>query len=309
MKFSIIIPVYNIEKYLEQCLDSVLNQGFVDYELICINDGSTDGSGEILEKYAEKYPQLVLINQPNQGMSLARNAGIKAAKGEYILFLDSDDSLTSDALFILQKHIQKEDMLCFNAKRFIENEQREDCEEGFSDAGLTGWEYFNKYALRQRKIHFVVVWQRAYKREFLLQNQLLFQPGIMRAEDNLFTYHACYCAHSVAIIPDILYSYRIREASITTTKSAKYEEDSFKVLLMLSEFFISKKDIDKTVLYPLLASGYINLFANSSVAQDRVWGKRINWKYFKTFSITTRHRFLYRLVRISPILLRLYLRQ
>ena len=91
VKLSIIIPVYNVEKYLTKCLDSVLVDNAFTGQVICVNDGSTDGSGKILEQYAAKYPNVETIAQPNAGLSAARNAGIKAAKGEYVVFLDSDD--------------------------------------------------------------------------------------------------------------------------------------------------------------------------------------------------------------------------
>jgi glycosyltransferase involved in cell wall biosynthesis len=96
-KVSVIVPVYNVEKYLRQCLDSVLNQTLRDIEIICVNDGSMDGSLAILEEYVKKDLRVVVINQTNQGAGLARNKGIEVAKGEYIHFMDSDDYLVDGA--------------------------------------------------------------------------------------------------------------------------------------------------------------------------------------------------------------------
>ena len=93
MLFSIIIPVYNVEKYLRDCLDSVLAQTYPDWEAVCVNDGSTDGSSVILEEYSSKDSRFKVFNQANGGLSLARNTGLDEAKGDYILFLDSDDWL------------------------------------------------------------------------------------------------------------------------------------------------------------------------------------------------------------------------
>ena len=98
MKVSVIIPVYNVEKYLEECLDSVVNQTLKEIEIICINDGSIDNSVKILEKYRDKYSNIKVINQKNLGVGRARNVGVKLAKGEYIFFLDSDDYIEVDAL-------------------------------------------------------------------------------------------------------------------------------------------------------------------------------------------------------------------
>ena len=97
-KFSIIVPVYNVESYLAKCLDSILCQSYKDYEIIAINDGSTDNSSKILKEYVDKYDNIIVINQENQGLSQARNNGVKEAKGEYIIFADSDDFIEKDLL-------------------------------------------------------------------------------------------------------------------------------------------------------------------------------------------------------------------
>lgn len=98
LKISVIIPIYNTEKYLQECLDSVINQSFADIEIICINDGSTDSSLSILESYAQKDERIKVLSQSNKGQAVARNIGLDLAKGEYIFFLDSDDYLHKDAL-------------------------------------------------------------------------------------------------------------------------------------------------------------------------------------------------------------------
>ena len=97
-RLSIIVPIYNVEKYLPRCIESILNQTFKDFELILVNDGSTDSSYEILKEYENKYDNFRVINQKNGGLSAAKNAGIKIAKGEYIAFLDSDDYLDKNFL-------------------------------------------------------------------------------------------------------------------------------------------------------------------------------------------------------------------
>ena len=97
-KVSVIIPVYNVEKYLADCLDSVVNQTLEDVEIICVNDGSTDSSANILERYSCEYNNITVIKQENQGLSCARNAGVLHARGEYIYFLDSDDRITANAM-------------------------------------------------------------------------------------------------------------------------------------------------------------------------------------------------------------------
>ena len=97
VKISVVIPVYNVEKYLEQCLDSVIAQSFEDIEVICVNDGSTDSSLEILKRYANNDSRIKIISQKNKGAGAARNVGIENAAGEYVYFMDSDDYLNADA--------------------------------------------------------------------------------------------------------------------------------------------------------------------------------------------------------------------
>jgi len=155
MKISVIIPVYNVEQYLRECLDSVMTQSYNDYEVICINDGSTDGSMAVLKEYAEKYPKVSVIDQENKGLSAARNAGINAATGEYVFLLDSDDYLEPDSLDILAKNITDEDIICFNGRRYFEDGRTEEPDKGISAAFDSGWDYYNQYALVNRKFHFV----------------------------------------------------------------------------------------------------------------------------------------------------------
>ena len=108
-KISVIIPVYNVEKYLSQCLDSILNQTFKDFECICVNDGSTDKSLAILQEYVNKDDRIKIINQENKGLSGARNSALKIVNGKYITFIDSDDFVTIDYLEKLINIAEKED--------------------------------------------------------------------------------------------------------------------------------------------------------------------------------------------------------
>ena len=156
MLFSIIIPVYNVELYLKDCLDSVLNQSFADWEAICVNDGSTDGSVTILGKYAEKDSRFKIISQPNAGLSAARNTGINAAKGDYILFLNSDDWMELNALEVLSKNINGEDLLCFSGRRFFEETNLYNPADVLAEKSYqTGKDYYNENALLHRDFAFV----------------------------------------------------------------------------------------------------------------------------------------------------------
>ena len=123
-EISVIIPVYNQELYLEQCLDSVLGQTLRDIEVLCIDDGSLDRSAEILKRYAKQDPRLTVIQQENQGAGTARNCGLRLAKGKYLSFLDSDDFFEPDMLLKAYQRAEKEkaDFVVFNSDQYLTNE-------------------------------------------------------------------------------------------------------------------------------------------------------------------------------------------
>lgn len=300
MKFSIIIPVFNVAQYLCDCLDSVLDQTFPDFEAICVNDGSTDNSLEILEEYQKKDPRIKVICQENQGLSGARNTGIKAAQGEYLFFLDSDDWLAKNALEILSNNINVQDLLCFSGQRYFEDTREFDKADVLpNESGISGWEYYNRHALEHRNFAFVCVVLRTYRRQYLIDNNLSFERGIYH-EDNMFTPLACYYAKSVKVIPDVLYFYRVRGKSITTTKSLKHKQDKVYIANTLAQRF-RDKDIEKTILYRSLTHHYQSVMNNVSQEEVKELSKLVDWKLYRMVSRTKlRHRFNYAVIRLMP---------
>lgn len=309
MLFSIIIPVYNVEKYLCDCLDSVLNQSFTNWEAICVNDGSTDGSVAILDEYASKDSRIIVISQANRGLSATRNVGMKAAKGDYLLFLDSDDWLEANALEILSKYLKDEDMICFSGKRFIEETGHfEEADHLQSEVFSSGWEYYSRHALCHRSFAFVCVVLRCYRRSFLFNHSLKFKTGIYH-EDNLFTPLICYYAGRTAVIPNVLYDYRIRQSSIMTSRSLKHWKDIIGIANELSEFFIPKDGIEKKTVYQALTHHYQIAFASATPSEDKELLPLIKWNLYRTVSRTKlRHRLQYKAMRISPRLFRAILK-
>ena len=309
MFISFIIPVYNVEQYLQDCLTSVVAQTYFDYEVICVNDGSTDGSLAILEEYQKKYNKIKIISQQNKGLSGSRNVGIQAAKGDYLFLLDSDDWIEPNTLEILAQKQCGEDLVCFNGRRLFEDGRTEEPDGGIEEPLLTGWEYYNEYALVSRKFHFVCTVLRLYRREYLLQNNLFFEEGIYH-EDNLFTPLACYYAKTVRVISDCLYIYRIREGSITQSPNVQRLYDIIRIANKLSAFFIPIAGIDKTQLYKEIAGEYFGVFMPEKLKlygnQDVIINKLINWNSFKEVSIYPRHRRIYVLLSLSPHLFRIY---
>jgi len=310
MFISLIIPVYNVEQYLQDCLNSVVAQTNLDYEVICVDDGSTDGSLTILKEFQNRYNQITVITQQNKGLSGARNAGILAAKGDYLFFLDSDDWIEPNTLEILAQKQRGEDLVCFNGRRVFEDGSTEEPDNGIEELNLNGWEYYGKYALVRRKFHFVCSVLRLYRREYLLKNKLFFEEGIYH-EDNLFTPLACYYAQTVKVIPDCLYVYRIRKGSITQSVNVQRLYDMITVANKLSDFFIPIRDIDKNNLYREIAGEYFGAFMPE---KRKLYGDKdlaikmlINWNNFKTVSIYARHRRIYLFLSIHSALFRTYI--
>lgn len=288
MKFSVIVPVYNVEAYLQQCLESLQTQDYSDYEVICVNDGSTDHSRGILAEWEEKWPQMRLIDRENGGLSAARNTGLKVATGDYVVFVDSDDWVEPTMLSRLADEIHGEDMVCFACRR-TDNEKSDvlEAEQG------SGWDYYNHHALEHREVAFVCVWQRCYRRQFLLDNELWFREGILH-EDNQFTPRVCLKAQRVKVIPDVLYNYRVRPGSIMTTRGMRSKESLILIANELSALFEKEKDIEKTVIYQALTQCYQMAFLNNSRENNNHLWKMIDWRLYRKVSRTKlRHRWNY----------------
>lgn len=226
VKLSIIIPVYNVETYLAKCLDSILVGNAFTGQVICVNDGSTDGSAAILEEYARKYPNIEIITQSNAGLSAARNAGIKAAKGDYVMFLDSDDYWEPNVLNGLLEQIERDnlDVLRFKYQnvRIVNNEERRVNREyevfnpykrdsrlynDYSEEPIDGVNFLNSRMSTQCYAVMYII-----RRDIL--EGCLFTPGIY-FEDTDWTPRMLCKAKRVASTDTIVYSYLVRRGSIT----------------------------------------------------------------------------------------------
>ena len=300
---SIIIPTYTAEAYLSRCLDSIFSQKFDNYEVLCINDGSTDDTSALLERYVATHSNLRIIAQSNQGMASARNHGLNKATGKYVLFVDSDDWLCENALSILVPQLTGEDIIGFNARKYHEASEEYTYQPTVvTPENTSGWDYYCRHRLEATNIHFVCIWQRAYRRAFLEEHSLRFVDGLRRAEDDLFSTMAMLHATSIKTMTDCLYTYTIRSNSITRTINPTLEADSLHVQRLLEDTFLPLEGIDKLAIYQVLASNYITrLTCNHKTVLSTD-----EWHRFRTLCLTLRHRRLYRLARIHPIMLRLY---
>lgn len=300
MRYSFIIPVYNVAPYLRECLDSVLAQTCPDWEAVCVNDGSTDDSLAILQEYAAKEKRIHVINQPNEGLSSARNNALFETHGEYIFFLDSDDWIVPDTLERLNKHIDGQDMICFAGQKYIEAEKSYHKPDMFQPVSYSsGMDYYNANALQPRDFPFVCVVLRLYRRQYLFDNRLFFTEGIYH-EDNLFAPLACYYATKVTVIPDCLYIYRVRSGSIMTTNIHERIKDMTKISNSLAIFFQSLQGFDKTTVYRAITHAYQAVLSHSPELVREYVLPVLDWDLYYAVSRTKlRHRFNYLKFRLK----------
>ena len=205
MKISVIIPVYNTEKYLSKCLDSVFAQTFQDFEVIVVNDGSTDGSQAVIDRYCAQYPdKLVALYQENAGQAAARNRGLRAASGEFVDFLDSDDYLHPEALQTVYRAAEDNrlDIVCYKVLLEQNGQYVMPCEYSFPCENT-----LKEYVLTQ-----AIPCNKLIRRELLIQNNLFFNEGLIYEDLELIPRLALY-THKIAFLEDRLYYYFTRTGS------------------------------------------------------------------------------------------------
>ena len=273
---SVIIPVYNVEKYLAECVDSVLCQTYTDYEVILVDDGATDSSGQICDDYARKDPRIRVIHQPNGGLSAARNTGLNAARGEYIYFLDSDDYITSDALeyMVATAEQAQADVVFFDGFVFFD-----ECEDDGNASRYVRRSCYPSAAGREmlqqllhKEEYRTAVPLMLFRTAYLIQNDLHFWEGIIH-EDELFTFLVYNADGTVAHCHKQLYARRIRPASIMTSSGALRRYDSMlKIYYVLSEMCrTGKAQGDAATMYMVRTAknvlGKYNLLEETDRAQ------------------------------------------
>ena len=206
VKFSVIMPVYNAAAYIGETLLGLAAHAGAPFEVIFIDDGSSDGSADILAGYCSNHANARLIKSQHKGVSAARNRGIAAARGEYILFLDADDGFTADIFTVLGKHIAQTnpDILVFGAK--VINYSADFVLGDISPRGVV-YEGFHPDILFREEGARPYVWNCAYRAEFLRQNNITFDEEVALGEDNLFQFTAYPLAKVTQFIPDKLYCY------------------------------------------------------------------------------------------------------
>lgn len=232
-KVSIIIPVYNVERYLRVSLESVVNQTLEDIEIICVNDGSTDGSLEILNEFAKKDKRIILINQENQGLSGARNTGLNVATGEYIAFLDSDDWVDTNFLENLYNTAKKyeSDIAVATIIRKREKHQKYRVKYDKEQVVQTLEDKINICDIP----HCCYVWNKIYRSDLIKNTD--FKVGVF-FEDMLWSLEVIKQSNSIVTVPNTNYYYRVNKISIVKAlPTIQKQDDKFNSSKYIIEFF------------------------------------------------------------------------
>lgn len=234
-KVSIIIPVYNAEMFLKDCVDSIINQTYEDIEILLINDGSTDKTGNMCEEYAKKDQRIVVIHKENGGVSSARNVGINKSSGNYIMFVDSDDWIENDTIHFLVNIQEKNDydIIMFGAYHenlVLNTIQKSNCKSRILD-----------YNSEVKKILPILIkteqinplWNKMYRSDIIKTNNITFEETINIAEDALFNYRFFLKINTCYILDECFYHYMIRNIESLTQR---YNPRKYNMLIWVNDY-------------------------------------------------------------------------
>lgn len=231
---SIIVPIYNVEAYLPRCIHSLINQTYDRIEIILVDDGSTDSCGTICDNYEKDYSNIRVLHKKNGGLSDARNAGFAIAKGEFVLFVDSDDYIALDSVEKFVNVIENTHKVDIVIGRYEKVDEHSDNLNDFYVSSsetkevLSGKKYLAE-SLRNKSF-IVTAWSKLYSKEFLEKNELLFMKGIVH-EDELFTMQCLLKAENVVSTDIVFYRYLIRQGSIMTNSKQLRNAESIKIIV------------------------------------------------------------------------------
>ena len=239
MKFSIIIAVYNIQDYIDACISSMLRQTSNNLEIILVNDGSNDNSLQKMYQWKEKDDRIKIINKKNGGLSSARNAGLKYATGDYILYVDGDDWLADNAIETITKYLNTHgevDMLCFDYYAYYDDKHKKLTSFNAPSGIIDGLSFFERSSFK------MTAWSKVYRKSFLETINLRFLEGRLH-EDLSYTIPLCLCAQRVGYINSPLYYYRQnRDGSIMKKISYKNVQD-FSHALCFDYLFAKERNL------------------------------------------------------------------
>lgn len=312
IKVSVIIPVYNTEKYLEKCLNSVLKQTLKEMEIIVINDGSKDQSKRILEKYKKIDERIVVITKPNEGLTKTRNLGIKISNGEYIYHLDSDDYIEENMLFEMYKKAKENNLdiiICdyyketLSKKEYVKNLDIEEDEIVF---GKT----YTHYLLDSEKKIAPAIWSKLIKREIYRKNKISFPEDIFLGEDVITGIMIAYFSNKVGKINRPFYHYIIHEAQGTKTIDKNKEFlDKWNGIEKLEIFFKNKPDFEEfkdgieknRIIFYFQLFKQLKYIKNINKEYLEKIGETVKYKYYKEMKFYKKIKFYFEVKKLRNL--------
>ena len=256
-KLSVVVAIYNVEKYVKNCVESLIDQSDDDYEIILVDDGSTDSSGKIIDSYFN-YDNIKIVHQKNKGVSVARNTGIENSKGEWLTFVDGDDYVERNFISNICKYIDEvdTDMIVFNYNAFYDESNKFKCRVLPFDNNqyiTDKKDLFQKRMISQyynggdknTVVSSGTTWCKVIKNNIIKNNKIRFKPGLIKAQDTVFWLNATEYVNRIYYLNDNLYNYRLSAGSISSGKKyIKNSIEEFSNLINEYEKFIDnfKKD-------------------------------------------------------------------
>lgn len=291
-KVSVIIPVYNVEKYLYECLDSIVNQTYKNIEIICIDDSSTDKSIEILREYANKDNRIIILQQRNQGAAVARNYGMDIAQGKYLLFLDSDDVFSESLIekAVLKAEKFNADIVVYKAMTFDTSNNcavMKDYISGFKYGQEKTFSYidvpdkiFNSFL--------IPAWNKLFKKSFIIENDIFFQ-NIKRYNDLYFSNKALVAATKIILLDEILLFYRVGLKSNLQSNKEKTPFEICKALNALKSYLEVQgifMYVRKSFLKLVTDNIFYNLNGIKNIESRKLYINKLRSEWFEELGIT-----------------------
>lgn len=317
---SIVIPVYNVEKYLDQCLNSILQQEYKDFEVILVDDGSTDNSGNICDQFAKIDYRFKVIHKENEGVSIARNIGIQQARGKWISFIDSDDWIEKYYLTEIftdtqiadltfwgsTSHYSDQSKTIYIPSKFISKEREEILEK--------------LYKLKQNDQkfqYFGYTWNKLFRTDIIKDNHILFIPHLTIREDEIFTLTYAKYIRSINIKNISIYNYRVNISSLTHSKRKGleyflYSQNVLKEIKEIPDTNLSKLELTCAIESLITATNKLKIFSPEwhkatnllrlSMKKRILNRKEINSKKIKILSFTTNYTYFYIVITLLSII-------
>lgn len=274
---SVIVPVYNVEAYLDKCMESIVNQTYKNIEIVLVDDGSPDNCPSMCDKWAEKDSRIKVIHKQNGGLSDARNAGISYSHGDYITFVDSDDYLAEDCIAVLYDVLRSNNAeMSVASFEYVYHDAVKKRNFTANTEIYTPQQYMLSYyanvandAMFEKAVSFVISCCKLYKKS--LFNEIKFPVGRYH-EDEFTTYKLCFCCERIAYIDKSLYFYVQQEGSITNTFSEKRIEDALDAFEERLDFFSKGKDCEE--LYAVAALDLVRVYKDDYIAAAQQGNKQ-----------------------------------